>query len=100
MPWTNGTQRTSTNQWKNTRNKAKHELDYTCQHKHHTTKCDGPLELDHITNHKNGGTDDLTNLQWLCHHHHKLKTQHEATQARRKRTARAHYPPQKHPGLV
>lgn len=35
------------------------------------------LELDHILPYKNGGTDDESNLQWLCHKCHSSKTQAE-----------------------
>ena len=62
MAWDNGHSRTSTAAWKRIRQQAKHDLPYLC------AQCgtDEQLELDHIINHKAGGTDDLSNLQWLC----------------------------------
>ena len=35
------------------------------------------LEIDHIIPLELGGADDDTNLQALCHTHHKLKTKHD-----------------------
>ena len=51
-----------------------------------------PLELDHIINHRSGGTDELINLQWLCVPCHKAKTQQEAA-ARRGKYRRPPKPP-------
>ena len=48
---------------------------YTCQH---CGRVGGQLELDHIVNTANGGTDDPSNLQILCHDCHKVKTQAES----------------------
>ena len=88
MAWENGNSRTSTGAWKKIRQQAKHQLPYECAH------CgDGePLELDHIVNHKRGGTDELDNLQWLCQACHKVKTQREAA-ARRGQYRRKPKPP-------
>lgn len=102
MAWTQSTNtkpnRTSTAQWKRIREQAKTQLDYHCQHANHGG-CDGPLELDHIINHKSGGTDTLNNLQWLCRAHHMRKTQHEAAATRRTKRAAARFPNEKHPGF-
>ena len=78
MAWNNGHSRTSTAAWKRIRQQAKRDLPYQC------TQCGTgePLELDHIINHKAGGTDDLSNLQWLCNKHHKQKTAQESQRAR------------------
>ena len=78
MAWDNGHSRTSTTAWKRIRQQAKRGLPYQC------AQCgtDEQLELDHIINHKAGGTDDLSNLQWLCHKHHKMKTTEESRRAR------------------
>ncbi|WP_376752709.1 HNH endonuclease [Corynebacterium variabile] len=89
MAWTNGNKRTSTTQWKALRRRAKTQLDHRCQH------CgdeNSPLELDHILNHARGGTDDLSNLQWLCRPCHNIKTQREAAE-RRGRYRRREAPP-------
>ena len=78
MAWDNGHGRTSTAAWKRIRQQAKHDLPYQC------AQCgaDEQLELDHIINHKAGGTDDLSNLQWLCAPCHKMKTAEESRRAR------------------
>jgi 5-methylcytosine-specific restriction protein A len=44
--------------------------------------CSGELELDHIMNRARGGSDGPENLQWLCSHHHRLKTEQERRQGR------------------
>ena len=77
MAWENGNSRTSTGAWKKIRQQAKYQLPYECAH------CgDGePLELDHIINHARGGTDELSNLQWLfpaIKLRHNRKQQHGA----------------------
>lgn len=48
---------------------------YTCQH---CGKVGGRLELDHIKNIADGGTDDPNNLQILCNQCHAKKTQTES----------------------
>ena len=80
--------RTSTSAWRRIKQQAKHALPYQC------AKCGTgePLELDHIVNHKRGGTDALDNLQWLCPPCHKAKTQQEAA-ARRGQYRRKPKPP-------
>ncbi|MAG66595.1 MAG: HNH endonuclease [Pseudomonadales bacterium] len=52
---------------------------YTCQH---CGKVTHELELDHIVNVAQGGTDDDENLQSLCVPCHKQKTAMESQQAR------------------
>lgn len=102
MAWTRSTRqqpsRTATSEWKRIRQQATTELDYRCQHANQG-RCAGPLELDHIRNHKSGGTNTLDNLQWLCHTHHTAKTQREAAATRRAKLAAARYPTETHPGL-
>lgn len=48
---------------------------YTCQA---CGRVGGRLELDHILNLAQGGTDHKDNLQILCHACHKIKTQAES----------------------
>ena len=81
MAWDNGHSRTSAAEWKRLRTWAKTNLDYTCQHAHHSP-CQGNLELDHKTPHMAGGTNHPNNLQWLCNKHHKQKTAEESRRAR------------------
>lgn len=38
-----------------------------------TTPPDEPLELDHMQPVSRGGTDDPSNLQWLCRGHNRSK---------------------------
>lgn len=56
---------------------------YKKEHPRNEQKCamcgsTDSLELDHILPYMNGGTDDESNLQWLCHkcHASKTKTEH------------------------
>ncbi|OAU97558.1 MULTISPECIES: HNH endonuclease [Moraxella] len=48
---------------------------YTCRH---CGRIGGQLEVDHIINTAQGGTDDKSNLQTLCRDCHQTKTQAEA----------------------
>ena len=48
---------------------------HTCQH---CKRVGGDLELDHIVNVANGGTDDGSNLQILCKDCHQVKTAGES----------------------
>ncbi|MFB6347850.1 HNH endonuclease [Moraxella sp. ZJ142] len=48
---------------------------YTCQH---CQRAGGRLEVDHIINIAQGGSDDMSNLQTLCHDCHAIKTQAES----------------------
>lgn len=57
------------------------------------------LEVDHIINVARGGTHNLDNLQTLCHHCHREKSQQEAHQARAAKRARLKLPPAHHPGV-
>lgn len=50
---------------------------YTCQHCHKVFDR-RQLEVDHIINKAQGGSDDLSNLQTLCKPCHKIKTQTES----------------------
>lgn len=99
MAFTNGNSRTSTIEWKRTREAAKHDLDYTCQ-RAARGPCAGHLELDHRVPHEEGGSDDLDNLQWLCKRHHAMKSQREAARGRQRRRARGQFEAEAHPGLV
>ncbi|TWS25363.1 HNH endonuclease [Tsukamurella sputi] len=60
---------------------------------------DAPLELDHITNAAAGGTNTLTNAQWLCIPCHRAKTKAESAAAHKARAARRRLPTEPHPGL-
>ena len=80
--------RTSTTEWRKIREKAKYALPYECR----ACGAGEPLELNHITNVKRGGTDDMSNLEWLCPTHHQVETQREAA-ARRGKYKRKPKPP-------
>ena len=46
-----------------------------------------------------GDPDDHDDLQWLCGHHHMLKTQQESARARRANQAKLRHPVEVHPAL-
>lgn len=65
--------------WARIAKKIRIRDDYTCQACGITTE-DG--ECDHIVPMCEGGTDDESNLQYLCIECHRAKTQEEAARAR------------------
>lgn len=63
-------------------------------------RCTNPgRDCDHIIRPGDGGTDDLTNLEWLCIFHHRDKTSREGNTARAAGQAKTRRPRIKHPGL-
>ena len=80
MSWGNHKSHANTPQHQALKRWALTNLPYTCN----TPGCtaDENLELDHILNWKAGGQHTTNNIQWLCNHHHKQKTQQEAAQHR------------------
>ena len=61
--------------WRKLRDEILARDNYTCQC---CGRVGGRLELDHIVNVAQGGTNDKSNLQILCHTCHKTKTQSES----------------------
>src|SRR5215218_7346506 len=57
-------------------------------------------EVDHITPHHMGGTDDDTNLTSLCRTHHAHKSSLEGHDAMRRARARVTRQVPRHPGLT
>lgn len=94
-PRTQSSRRTSAAGWKQQRAKALQRDGHMCQIR-------GPrctvtaTEVDHIVSVADGGGEDLSSLQSVCHNCHSAKTATEAAAARNgwKRT------PEKHPGLL
>lgn len=64
--------------WRRLKDEILARDNYTCQC---CGRVGGKLELDHIINLAQGGTDDKDNLQILCHACHKQKTQDESQHA-------------------
>lgn len=62
--------------WRKLKDKILARDNYTCQS---CGRVGGRLELDHIINVAQGGTNNQDNLQILCHDCHKQKTQTEST---------------------
>ena len=51
--------------------------------------------------HKDGPLDhSMSNLQWLCGEHHKIKTSREAHAARETKKGSRYRPPEDHPGAL
>lgn len=63
--------------WRRKRERILLRDKYTCQHCGVITQ---ELEVDHIINQAQGGSDDDDNLQALCVPCHKVKTQQESRQ--------------------
>ena len=61
--------------WRRLKEKIHLRDNWTCQHCRRVTT---QLELDHIVNVAQGGTDDESNLQSLCVPCHKAKTNRES----------------------
>jgi 5-methylcytosine-specific restriction protein A len=56
---------------------------------------------DHIICRAEGGTDDLSNLQWLCESCHDKKTKAEIARGNRRRADRGRFTTQgSHPGIL
>jgi 5-methylcytosine-specific restriction protein A len=95
MPWATSTRRSRLPaDWTARRNATRYAAGNQCEWITADGRCpaDG-MECDHITP---GDDHALTNLQWLCHAHHTMKTQAEA-QAARPRRRRS---PEPHPGQL
>jgi 5-methylcytosine-specific restriction endonuclease McrA len=58
--------------WRALREQAKRELPYICSEP--GCGVTQSLHLDHKRSRAMGGTDAMSNLQWLCHRHHSSKT--------------------------
>lgn len=99
MPWDTSTRRTRLpRDWAKRRAKVKARAGGQCEWITDGTRCQRPgNECDHIIN-----NDDhsLTNLQWLCAPHHKVKTQAEAKQASRSIRAAGLRAVERHPGQL
>jgi 5-methylcytosine-specific restriction enzyme A len=82
------------------RQRARRALPYRCVVCGH----DQQLELDHVENLAEGGSDDLSNVAWMCRPHHLAKTLAEAARGRRRanaqRAAQKHRPDEQHPGQL
>ena len=61
---------------------------------------EGALQLDHIHNAAEHGTNTIDNAQWLCAPCHDTKTRAEAARGRSRRAARGLHPTEAHPGLI
>lgn len=93
MVWDN-TKHTNHPEWQKTRRWAKKHLPQHCA----TPGCPETtnLELDHIIEHKAGGTHTPDNAQWLCKPHHREKTEKFAAQRR----VAWKKPQEPHPGVI
>lgn len=101
MTWTNGGKsRTSSGPWPKVRRLALQRDGYQCTATIDGVRCSARAdEVDHIVAHANGGQDTLFNAASLCAEHHRIKTQAEAAQGRRKQAARGRIPVEPHPGI-
>ncbi|MDV7089481.1 HNH endonuclease [Rhodococcus opacus] len=96
--WGSGDPRTSTAAWRALRKQITTRDGNQCR-QCGTSGTVAALELDHITNVKEGGTDHPTNAQLLCQPCHTRKTHNEAARGRQRKRARLKLPTQRHPGL-
>lgn len=54
-------------------------------------------QCDHVNR---GDVHLLVNLQWLCTHHHNIKSAREGREARAEKAARGKRPAERHPGSI
>jgi len=98
MAWATSTRRSRLPaNWATLRRTVAHRAHGQCQWTTNHTRCHLPgTDCDHII-----ANDDhtLSNLQWLCHDHHRLKTNSESAAGRRRTAAVGNHPRERHPGL-
>lgn len=97
--WGDGDPRTSTAEWRALRRFVIARDGNRCR----SCGADGTttqLDLDHIVNVREDGTDDPDNAQLLCHPCHKPKTAAEAQRGSARKRARLKLPAERHPGLL
>lgn len=94
MPWSTSNRHARLpKDWHRRRAIARRNAGGRCQWTEDGQRCPAlGTDCDHVDRH---GTDDLTNLQWLCSAHHKAKTSAEAAVARLSPIRK----PAHHPGL-
>ncbi|WII94441.1 HNH endonuclease [Moraxella haemolytica] len=63
--------------WRKLRKQVMQQDGYICQVCQHSGRYTPATEVDHIVSKAQGGTDDLTNLQAVCHACHQIKTKAE-----------------------
>lgn len=86
--------------WPQLRDAARRRAGGRCEGRDRGIRCPRPgTDCDHVKPRWQGGTHELSNLQWLCPSCHKRKTGREAAQARAAIRARRFRPPEPHPGL-
>lgn len=90
--------------WSNTshvsnklRKQALKRDNHTCQQCGAT---DVPLEINHINNKAQGGTDTLDNLETLCIPCHAPETRQQTIHGQQQRKARGYMPQEPHPGIT
>lgn len=74
----NTTERGYGQAWRKLRQQVMERDGYLCQVCQKQGRLTQAQAVDHIINKANGGTDELTNLQAICHACHKAKTQAES----------------------
>lgn len=74
----NTTQRGYGQTWRKLRQQIFARDNHLCQVCKSQGKITQATEIDHIINKASGGTDELTNLQAICHACHQTKTQQES----------------------
>lgn len=99
--WASSTRRTALPpDWPRRRAAVRKRAGDRCEERVDGVRCPNRgAECDHITPHTQGGTDALSNLQWLCTPCHKRKTGQEAARARETIRQRRFRPAEPHPGL-
>jgi len=70
--------------WRRMRDRVKANADGLCERCRHEGKVTLGVVCDHIIPEAEGGTSELSNLQWLCKDCHDAKTAQESARARQR----------------
>ncbi|WP_313678432.1 HNH endonuclease [Corynebacterium stationis] len=90
--------------WSNTAHVTNKLRKQTLQRDSHTCQRCGatgvPLEINHMQNKAQGGTDTLDNLETLCIPCHEPETRQQTIHGQQQRKKRGYMPQEPHPGIT
>lgn len=90
--------------WDKRKLAVRHRAGHRCEHimQHSLERCpERGIDVDHIVERSDGGSDSFSNLQLLCDWHHKQKTgSHAGRKSWKLRQERAAAAARRHPGVL